>query len=434
MNILIYSLSFIPILLITLTVHELGHLFFARWAGLKTSGFQIGAAWKIITFHTGRTQVRLTPQTITLNQQAPSPERGHTVFVYVSPNPDGGLLAAAVLNYNRKWPITPEEQQQVRQLNQDRMRIAGRVREAREDRLVIADMEWSLRAIPLMAGVHLPEDPSRTIPEAYNNTRWRNKAAITLAGPMANIWLMVMTILILAIFPITSVQGNIFIVTHVEQGSPAARAGLQPGDHILRVQDSLRITPERIRNELREAREKERPMDLEVSRGGEILRTRVMPQEERDTMGIMMQPAPPSTRSHSLHPNSIASRFTNISQIYFRSLHGMAASIGSSEQQQGPVITGPIMGAYETAQAIDYVGPKAWIITLATINLGVAILNLIPFPPLDGFRMTMETVQAIRHGEPLNPRVEQALVLGGMSLIWMAGIYLILNDLIRLLL
>ncbi len=64
----------------------------------------------------------------------------------------------------------------------------------------------------------------------------------------------------------------------------------------------------------------------------------------------------------------------------------------------------------------------------------MAILNLIPFPPLDGFRMVMETLQAVRHGEPVSPRVEQALVLGGMSLIWMTGIYLILNDLIRLLL
>ena len=432
MTILLYSLTFIPILLITLTVHELGHLFFARWAGLKTSGFQIGAAWKICRLHTGRTRIGLDESTRKLNAQAPEVGTGDLVFIYVSRDEDGSLKADAILHENKRAVLEPGEIEAVRSLNQDRMRLNGRVREAGPDHIILADMEWSLRAIPLMAGVHLPEDPSRTIPEAYNNTPWRNKMAITMAGPMANIWLMVMMILVLATFPITGINGTQHQVTHVEANSPAEAAGILAGDHPVRVQNSLRVTPERIREEISRARDRNRAMEMEVRRDGKTLRVRIYPEPGRETIGIRMEPATGRSRSHSMHPNSIANRFTNIGQVYFRSLRDLAVSI-NEEEDQGPVITGPIMGAYETAQAIDYVGPKAWIITLATINLGVAILNLIPFPPLDGFRIAMETAQSLRRGEPVSPRVEQALVLGGMSLIWMAGIYLIMNDLIQLL-
>ena len=432
MTTLLYSLSFIPILLITLTVHELGHLFFARWAGLKTSGFQIGAAWKICRFHTGNTRIRLDESTRNLHPQVAFAGPGDLVFVFVSRDHQGGLRADAIMHDNKGLRLEPDELEAVRYLNGNRMRLAGRVRETGPEHLVLADMEWSLRALPLMAGVHLPEDPTRTIPEAYNNTPWRNKFAITLAGPMANIWLMVMTILVLAIFPITGINGIQYEITGVETNSPAAVAGIMPGDRPVRVQNSLRVTPERIREEIDRAQTRNRAMDLEVRRNGKTLRMQIHPEAGRTTIGIRMGPVTGARPNHSLHPNSIADRFTSIGQVYFRSLRDLAVSI-NEEQDQGPVITGPIMGAYETAQAIDYVGPKAWIITLATINLGVAILNLIPFPPLDGFRIAMESAQALRKGEPVNPRVEQVLVLGGMSLIWMAGIYLIMNDLIRLL-
>ena len=94
----LYSLSFIPLLLLTLTVHELGHLLAARLLRVRVNGFQIGVGWRIATIHTGRTPDR--PLTRYQNTQrwgpdprprkpgggihppgppGPAPRRGHPV-------------------------------------------------------------------------------------------------------------------------------------------------------------------------------------------------------------------------------------------------------------------------------------------------------------------------------------------------------------------
>ena len=54
MDILLYSLSFIPMLLLTLVVHEMGHLVTARIQGVKVNAFQIGIGWTIRTIYTAR--------------------------------------------------------------------------------------------------------------------------------------------------------------------------------------------------------------------------------------------------------------------------------------------------------------------------------------------------------------------------------------------
>ncbi len=91
------------------------------------------------------------------------------------------------------------------------------------------------------------------------------------------------------------------------------------------------------------------------------------------------------------------------------------------------------MGTYQTAQAVEYAGLQAWLIILATLNLGVAATNMLPIPPMDGYRVMSEGVQALRGGQPANPKLERAIVAGGIALLFLAGLYLLLSDVSKLL-
>ena len=139
----------------------------------------------------------------------------------------------------------------------------------------------------------------------------------------------------------------------------------------------------------------------------------------------------PIPQNYSLRPGAVAQRFASLGKIYLNSFSALARSI-RERPESTPVLSGPVMGAYETAQAIQYAGPKAWLLILALFNLGVAILNLLPIPPLDGFRLVTEGIQGIRKGKPMNPKLEHGLEMGGLFAIWSTGIYLVVRDIFQL--
>ena len=428
MTILLAALSFMPILLITLVVHEMGHYLFARWFGLQVNGFQIGAGWRLATLHTGRRTIANREGIPILNPELPYPRPGDTASVYVSRGPDGTYQAEAILPRKTKHRLPREHWDQVRRFNENHPQLTGRVREINQERIVLADMTWSLRAIPLMAGVILAEDPQNRMQGLYNTARWRNKFLITMAGPMANIWFTVMVLMVIATLPMTISTPTAWTVTGVMTGSPAESAGILEGDTLIRVNNAGMASMEEIRREIRKGE-----ATLDLIRERSPLRARVEPEAETGQIGITLAPLVTAhPQDHSMRPDAIAHRFSHISRAYISSLGSLARSVVGREETHGPLVTGPILGAYETALAVQYAGPKAWLIILATINLGIAILNLIPMPPLDGARLLLEGIQALRRGKPLDPQVERAMALGGMAVIWTAGTYLIITDLISI--
>ncbi len=431
MTTLIYSMSFLPILLVTLTAHELGHYLMARLYQIKIAGFQIGAGRRLWTIYTGNTEIARPPDLPVLNPEAPPLKEGDLASVYVTQDQGDRFSAQAILPRNTKHKLPREHWEPVREQNLSNMQLTGRIRELSPTTIVLADMSWSIRAIPLMAGVLLPEDPARKIKNVYNTTTWQRQFLITLAGPAANIILMLAIFVFLAAFPITTTSKPLLMVSHVVPGSPADQAGLQVDDRIIRTDKKLGPTQDQMDQSIAGALSTGKPLAMEVTRHSHNLRLEIHPDPTTGLIGMGVTRHLPPGANSSMAPIAIAQRFTSLGQVYINSIGALAHSFRGQEQA-APLVSGPVMGAYETAQAIQFAGPKAWLLVLATVNLGIAFLNLLPIPPLDGYRLVIEAIQALRHGEPINPELERIMVMGGITLIWLAGIYLVLNDLVQL--
>lgn len=69
---------------------------------------------------------------------------------------------------------------------------------------------------------------------------------------------------------------------------------------------------------------------------------------------------------------------------------------------------------------------------LAAVSLTAALLNLLPAPPMDGYRLTAETVRSLRGGKTLNPRIEGIILFYGAALILLTGLYLAFRDVLRI--
>ena len=431
MSTALYSLSFIPLLLVTLTVHELGHLIAARLMGIRVSAFQIGIGWTLATLRTGRTEVSLTPDTEIHSPGGKIPQPGQLVSIFVTHNSAGGWTAAAVLPIRGKRYETAVDPERMGLYNERHMRITGRVRKSREGNLTIGDMAWSLKAIPLMAAVHLPEDPAGTTPGVYNTAPWARQMIVTLAGPAANLALLAAAIGALALSPSTTVHTPILTIQTVAHGSPAELAGLERGDHIIQVGTTLVPNREDLKGKIFKAMLSGRPMELQVKRGERTLTARVYPDQVTGKIGVTLAHYVQPRQRRSMAPGDVGRRFTKLGMVYFNAAKLMVAQAG--EEESPPALSGPIAAAYYTAQAIEYARLKAWIAILAAFTLGTAVLNLLPIPPLDGYRLVIQTVQAARKGKPVSPRLESAMVFGGMTLIIMTGLYMVFHDIMHLL-
>ena len=231
MTILLFSLSLIPMLLMAMVVHELGHLAIAKLSRAKVVGFQIGIGWNIITRYSGRTSIRITPETEILQPDGENLKPGNIISVYVTraPGEESYTTAAILPPWGKHLPSHPEAVEIIRKHEKSHMRLTGRIRQIETERLVLADMAWALKAMPLVAGVTIAEDPGRTMPEAYNMQPWRRQAAITLAGSAANVLLAITALAIAATFLVASGSEYAWTITWVEPSGPAEKAGIRPG-------------------------------------------------------------------------------------------------------------------------------------------------------------------------------------------------------------
>ena len=70
---------------------------------------------------------------------------------------------------------------------------------------------------------------------------------------------------------------------------------------------------------------------------------------------------------------------------------------------------------------------------LALISLSLGLTNLLPFPPLDGGKIVIYLVEAIRR-KPMKEKIEIQLQMIGFAILIALSIYVTYNDIVRIIL
>jgi regulator of sigma E protease len=97
--------------------------------------------------------------------------------------------------------------------------------------------EWALSAIPLGGYVKMLDEREASVPEheahrAFNRQSVWKRIAIVAAGPVANLLL---AVVLFTVLYVAGVDGLRAVVAAPAAGTPAAHAGLQAGDEIVRI-------------------------------------------------------------------------------------------------------------------------------------------------------------------------------------------------------
>jgi len=143
------------------------------------------------------------------------------------------------------------------------------------------DTDYRISALPLggyvkMAGENPLEAHSGEPEEFMSHPRWQ-RFVIALAGPFMNIVLAV--VLLTGVFMVHYERPEFFdqaaVIGWVVGDSPAAKAGVEPGDRIVRIDGEHNPTWEDVLLKLLES--PKQPVDLAVQRGNQVLEKQVKP-------------------------------------------------------------------------------------------------------------------------------------------------------------
>lgn len=289
--------------------------------------------------------------------------------------------------------------------------------------------EWRLSAIPLGGYVDLPGMTPETDEEGnlqhprggMSDKPLAAKLWVLIGGVLANFVLGVLLITAAVLLEpgfraLTTgaepaVSGT--RIAEVVPESPAASLGLQPDDELIRIGATEDPTPADAVQAIREA---DGALTLVIARGGERIERRLewppadLPEGETPLLGVQLTPvevervAPLVALGESA---AFAVRALPEMVVGFVRGFGNVLTGRASEDVAGPV---GMVGLVSNATSV---GIAPVLLLAAIINLSLAVFNLLPIPGLDGGRMLLATIIAIR-GRPFRPGQEEAFHFFGI--------------------
>ena len=202
--------------------------------------------------------------------------------------------------------------------------------------------------------------------------------------------------------------------------SPAEKQGLISGDIIIKVDGiECKNDPYKI-VELISSSTNEK-IQIEVERNGETKIFEILPEvQETYKIGVMFAVAENSFTNNIYYGfwdtiDFSISIIDNLKQLFTGKV--------SADQLMGPV------GISETVSKTQGIVEYVYMIALISLSLGVT--NLLPFPPLDGGKVVILLIEAIRR-KPLKENVEIGIQMAGFCLLIGLSIYVTYNDILRI--
>lgn len=222
------------------------------------------------------------------------------------------------------------------------------------------------------------------------------------------------------------------VINSVTSGMPAERAGLKSGDEIRKVNGKDLVSPVEFPTLVQNSQG--HTLSLEVQRAGNTVQLDVTPQQvsmkngvARWQIGIGIRGGDLVERRLSLGPAMVDAVSTNVlmaRQVAFVVVELFRGNM-SLKQLEGPL--GIAKASGEAAKE----GPATLFSLMAMIGVNLAVLNLLPIPPLDGGHILMLFIEGTIRRD-LSVRVKERFVTVSMVFLLLVFAIVMYNDVVRL--
>jgi regulator of sigma E protease len=282
-------------------------------------------------------------------------------------------------------------------------------------------------------------DPTAMVPfgpKPVPSNRWFEskplwaKLVVMLAGVTMNFLL---AIVVVAGLRLANGKSNpASVIGTVLPSTPAASAGLLPGDSVVAI-DGARVATwaELVGVVTTKAGV---PLTFDVVRGGATRSMRITPSATVDTVaetGAVRSIGRIGAASSRMRVGPIDAVSDGVAYTWETIVQTVDVLGGLITGQVSPKqLGGPIMIAQASFQTAQAGGLSSVLMLMALISVNIAVLNLLPVPVLDGGQVLLALVESAR-GKPLGERAKGAIMYAGVGLVLLLLITTTFNDLAR---
>ena len=412
-------LTFILVFGIIVVVHEFGHFYFAKKSGILVREFAIGMGPKIFA-HIGKDGTAYTIRILPLGGYVRMAGWGDDTTEIKTGTPvsltltDDGKVKR--INLSGKKLDQTALPMQVTQFDfEDKLFIKGLVLEEEKtfavdhDATVVEADGTEVRIAPLDV-------------QYQNATIW-GKLITNFAGPMNNFILGVVVFWILIFMQggVRDVDTNQF---HIMPQGALAKVGVPEtaqitkiGSHEVSNWESLIQAVES------ETKDKTAPtLDVTISEKGSDKQVTVTPEESQGCYLLGVQPGIKSD-----FVSMFVGGFTTAADSALRILSELKNLIFQPDLNK---LGGPV-AIFKASSDAAKNGIENVLYFLAVISINIGIFNLIPIPALDGGKIVLNILEAIRR-KPLKQEIETYVTLAGVVIMVVLMIAVTWNDIMRL--
>lgn len=209
-------------------------------------------------------------------------------------------------------------------------------------------------------------------------------------------------------------------IVAVQKGSPSERQGIQANDLLVKVNGvDIKGDSRKALEEI--SRKGTNAMTLTIKRGEEQITIELTPDYETTyLLGVNLKQAEDTWTNRCINGGMQTQEFVlsivdNLKQLF-------TGNVGV-DQMMGPV------GISEVVAKTD--GVKEFFEMMALISLSLGVTNLLPIPALDGGKMLILVIEAIRR-KPMKPQTEINIQLLGFAILIALSLYVTYNDILRI--
>ncbi len=290
---------------------------------------------------------------------------------------------------------------------------------------------YSLNAIPLGGFIKMAGEEDPKVTRSLASKSIATRLLVLSAGSLMNLLLPLFLFSIAFMVPHNLAIGQI-VVEEVAPNSPAARAGIEPGDMFLRVNGKP----------VRNISDLHRYMHLNL--GNEIPILVKHSDSTTETVQVIPRWKPPEGQGTTgivvniLHPTTVSQH-----EPFWRAIPlGVSACIETFVlfkneimswfvRGAAPQVAGPV-GIAQLTGEVAKTGISPLLEFAAFLSINLAIINIFPLPALDGGRIVFVLLEWVRRGRRIPAKVEGMVHLIGFAMLMSAILVITYQDIIRI--